>query len=109
MTAAPTAPSKSPAISKSSTSSTSGRTRGLAKVSTAGLREASRLGADYAVNLDADNQYDARDIPQLLAPLREGKADIVVGERPIEDIPHFSFVKKKLGHPRIVLEDDVRV
>ena len=70
--------------------------QGLAKVFTAGLREAARLGADYVVNLDADNQYDARDIPQLLAPLREGKADIVVGERPIEDIPHFSFIKKKL-------------
>jgi glycosyltransferase involved in cell wall biosynthesis len=70
--------------------------QGLAKAFTAGLREAARLGADYVVNLDADNQYDARDIPKLIEPLREGRADIVVGERPIEAIRHFSFVKKKL-------------
>ena len=72
--------------------------QGLAKVFTAGFREAARLGADYVVNLDADNQYDARDIPQLLAPLREGVADIVVGERPIQDIPHFLFLRKSCSN-----------
>ncbi len=72
--------------------------QGLAKTFTAGLNEASRLGADYVVNLDADNQYCADDIPKLLAPLLEGKADIVVGERPIESIQHFSLIKKKLQH-----------
>jgi glycosyltransferase involved in cell wall biosynthesis len=70
--------------------------QGLAKTFTAGLSEASRLGADYVVNLDADNQYCADDIPKLLAPLLEGQADVVVGERPIRDIEHFSAVKKKL-------------
>ena len=70
--------------------------QGLAKAFTAGLREAARLNADYVINLDADNQYDARDIPKLIAPLRAGRADIVVGERPIEEIEHFSYAKKKL-------------
>ncbi len=70
--------------------------RGLAKAFAAGLSEAARLGADYVVNLDADNQYCADDIPKLLAPLLQEKADIVVGERPIEDIAHFSPLKKKL-------------
>jgi len=70
--------------------------QGLAKVFIAGLREAARLNADYVINLDADNQYDARDIPKLIAPLQAGRADIVVGERPIDKIEHFSYTKKKL-------------
>ncbi len=70
--------------------------RGLSRVFTAGLREAARLGADYLVNLDADNQYNAADIPKLLEPLLEGRADMVVGERPIQQIEDFSYLKKKL-------------
>ena len=73
-----------------------GTNRGLAEAFMAGLEEAMRQGADYVVNLDADNQYDARDIPLLLAPLQQGAADLVVGERPIDTIEHFSLVKKKL-------------
>ncbi len=73
------------------------RTReGLARAFTAGLNHAARLGADYVVNLDADNQYDARDIPKLLKPLQDGLADMVVGERPIGEIAHFSPIKKTL-------------
>jgi glycosyltransferase involved in cell wall biosynthesis len=72
--------------------------QGLAKTFTAGLSEASRLGADYVVNLDADNQYCADDIPKLLAPLLAGECDVVVGERPIQNIEHFSPIKKKLQH-----------
>ena len=70
--------------------------QGLAKAFAAGLLEAARLGADYVVNLDADNQYNAQDIPKLLEPLRAGRADIVVGERPIDQIEHFSPLKKVL-------------
>ena len=70
--------------------------QGLAKAFTAGLLEAARLGADYVVNLDADNQYNAEDIPKLLEPLRAGRADITVGERPIDQIEHFSAWKKVL-------------
>lgn len=70
--------------------------RGLAHAFSAGLMEAARLGADYLVNLDADNQYCADDISKLLKPLIVGKADMVIGERPIAEMEHFSPVKKML-------------
>jgi glycosyltransferase involved in cell wall biosynthesis len=70
--------------------------RGLAHTFSAGLMEAARLGADYLVNLDADNQYCADDIGKLLKPLAAGEADMVIGERPIADMEHFSSVKQKL-------------
>lgn len=76
------------------------RNQGLAKGFMNGLDECLRLGADVIVNTDADNQYNADDIPKLTAPIVEKRADIVVGARPIETIEHFSPVKKflqKLG------------
>lgn len=72
------------------------RHKGLARAFMSGLQECIRLGADVIVNTDADNQYNADDIPLLLAPIRDGSADIVVGARPIEEIEHFSRVKKLL-------------
>lgn len=69
---------------------------GLARAFSTGLDAAVSLGADIIVNTDADNQYDARDIPVLIQPILEGKADIVIGERPIATISHFSGVKKLL-------------
>src|SRR5690606_7859122 len=63
-----------------------------------GLGACLRLGADVIVNTDADNQYEAADIPLLTAPILEGKADIVVGGRPISETEHFSWIKKKLQH-----------
>lgn len=74
--------------------------RGLAAAFIAGLQACIALGADVIVNTDADNQYHADDIPKLVAPILKGEADIVVGERPIADIKHFSLGKKilqKLG------------
>jgi len=70
--------------------------RGLAKAFTTGLETALNMGADIVVNTDADNQYDAKDIPKLIQPILEGKADIVIGERPISNIAHFSPIKKAL-------------
>ncbi len=73
---------------------------GLAKAFDAGLKNAVKYGADIIVNLDADNQYCAEDIPKLIAPILENKADITIGARPIDKIKHFSFTKKilqKLG------------
>ncbi len=69
---------------------------GLARAYAAGLDACLKLGADVIVNTDADNQYDARDIPKLVAPILERKADIVVGARPIDTIEHFSALKKLL-------------
>lgn len=72
--------------------------RGLAKGFMAGLDACLAAGADIIVNTDADNQYCGEDIEKLIAPILKGEADIVVGERPIDDIEHFSFIKKKLQH-----------
>lgn len=72
------------------------RNRGLAAAFTAGLNASLALGADVIVNTDADNQYRADDIALLVAPVLEGRADIVVGARPIEQVEHFSGAKKLL-------------
>jgi glycosyltransferase involved in cell wall biosynthesis len=70
--------------------------KGLAQAFMTGLETALLLGADVIVNTDADNQYDAACIPDLARPILEGKAEIVVGARPIERINHFSCIKKTL-------------
>jgi glycosyltransferase involved in cell wall biosynthesis len=72
------------------------RNQGLAKAFMLGIRSCLELGADVIVNTDADNQYDARDIPTLIAPILEGRAEIVIGARPIGTIEHFSPIKKLL-------------
>ncbi len=74
--------------------------QGLAKGFMAGIKECLRQGADVIVNTDADNQYEARDIPKLTKPILEGKAEYVIGARPIDKTEHFSPAKKflqKLG------------
>src|SRR5690606_534517 len=70
--------------------------RGLATAFMTGLDACLRLGADVIVNTDADNQYEAQDIPLLTGPIVERRADMVIGARPIDDTEHFSWVKKKL-------------
>ncbi|MBN2079284.1 MAG: glycosyltransferase family 2 protein [Spirochaetes bacterium] len=72
------------------------KNRGLAEGFKAGIDTCISLGADIIVNTDADNQYCAGDIPKLIQPILDGRADIVVGARPIAQIRHFSFVKKLL-------------
>jgi glycosyltransferase involved in cell wall biosynthesis len=72
------------------------RNSGLAKVFMAGLDACLRLQADIIVNTDADNQYCAADIPALVEPILAGRADYVIGARPISEIPHFSLIKKAL-------------
>jgi glycosyltransferase involved in cell wall biosynthesis len=70
--------------------------RGLAAAFTAGLQESLRQGADFIVNTDADNQYEAKDLPLLLEPLLAGRADIVVGNREVGSLAHFSPIKQRL-------------
>lgn len=72
------------------------RNMGLARAFMTGLEACIRLGADIIVNTDADNQYVAADIPKLVAPILSGKAQMVIGARPIKSIRHFSAVKKAL-------------
>ncbi len=70
--------------------------QGLARAFMAGIEYALKLGADVIVNTDADNQYQASYIPQLLNPILEKRALIVIGARPIRYIEHFSPTKKLL-------------
>ncbi len=70
--------------------------QGLAAAFMAGLEASLANGADVIVNTDGDNQYDASGIPDLVAPILEGRAQIVVGERPISAIEHFSPIKRLL-------------
>jgi glycosyltransferase involved in cell wall biosynthesis len=70
--------------------------QGLARAFTAGLDAALKAGADVIVNTDADNQYRAEDIALLVAPILDGKAELVIGARPIDSIASFSGVKKLL-------------
>ena len=72
--------------------------RGLAKGFMAGLDACCKLGADIIVNTDADNQYSGADIETIVRPILAGRADIVIGERPIDQTEHFSPLKKKLQH-----------
>ena len=74
------------------------KNKGLAKGFMAGMDACLRNGADIIVNTDADNQYCAEDISKLIRPILEHKADIVIGERPIDDTEHVSWLKKKLQH-----------
>ncbi|MCI9073050.1 MAG: glycosyltransferase family 2 protein [Lachnospiraceae bacterium] len=74
------------------------RNRGLAKGFMAGIEACLEHGADIIVNTDADNQYCGEDIETIVRPILEGKADIVIGERPIDQTEHFSPLKKRLQH-----------
>jgi glycosyltransferase involved in cell wall biosynthesis len=70
--------------------------KGLAAGFQAGLDACLKLGADVIVNTDADNQYYGADIPRLVAPIVEGRADMVVGNRETDQVEHFSPLKKML-------------
>lgn len=70
--------------------------RGLARAFAAGLDACLRLGADLIVNTDADNQYHAGDIPRLIAPILEGRAELVVGDRGVATLEHFAPLKRRL-------------
>ncbi len=72
--------------------------KGLAKGFMAGFDACLRLGADIIVNTDADNQYCGDDIEKLVRPILDGEAEIVIGDRPIDETEHFSPLKKKLQH-----------
>ena len=70
--------------------------RGLARSFRTGLDVCLKRGADIVVNTDGDNQYCGADIPKLIAPILDGRADLVVGDRQTDNVPHFSKGKKLL-------------
>jgi glycosyltransferase involved in cell wall biosynthesis len=69
---------------------------GLATTFETGLEAGLQHGADIIINTDADNQYCADDIPKLLAPILAGEADLVIGDRRVNQVPSFSPVKRQL-------------
>jgi glycosyltransferase involved in cell wall biosynthesis len=74
------------------------RNRGLAYTFRTGLEACLQRGADLIVNTDGDNQYRGADVPRLVAPLVQHQADCVIGVRNVNDIRHFSPLKKLLQH-----------
>jgi len=70
--------------------------RGYGTAFLTGIRECIDLGADIIVNTDGDNQYQGSSVEDLIRPILEKKADIVIGTRPIDQIKDFSWLKKKL-------------
>jgi len=70
--------------------------KGLAKAFITGIDASLKLGADIIVNLDADGQYDPKEIPKLIEPIVNKKADMVIGARDIDNLKNFSFIKKRL-------------
>ena len=70
--------------------------RGLAAAFTTGIDAALKLGADFIVNTDGDNQYAGQDIPTLVAPLVNGQADVVIGDRNVGALEHLSWSRKRL-------------
>jgi glycosyltransferase involved in cell wall biosynthesis len=70
--------------------------KGLANGFQAGLDAALKLGADVIVNTDGDNQYYGPDIAKLVQPIVDGTADMVIGDRQVMTIEHFSPLKKML-------------
>jgi glycosyltransferase involved in cell wall biosynthesis len=86
--------------------------QGLARAFMAGLEGSLKAGADVIVNTDADNQYNATFLPSLVAPIVEGRAQMVIGSRPIQEIQEFSLVKKllqRLGSAVVRLASGTRV
>jgi glycosyltransferase involved in cell wall biosynthesis len=72
--------------------------RGLAAAFTSGIDAALKLGADFIVNTDGDNQYVGEDIAALVAPLVHGEADVVIGDRNVAALQHLSWTRKRLQH-----------
>lgn len=72
------------------------RNRGLGYAFRAGFDAALRLGADIIVNTDGDNQYFGGDIPALVQPILDGRAELVIGDRQTAAIAHFSPMKRRL-------------
>src|SRR5262245_55982991 len=70
--------------------------KGLAQGFMAGLDASLRLGADIIVNTDADTPYPSDQIPQLIAPILAGQADMVIGDRSVGEVSHFSWTKRRL-------------
>lgn len=70
--------------------------KGLAAAFQTGLNACLRHGADIIVNTDGDNQYSGQQIPELIQPILARQADMVIGDRQVRNVEHFSGLKKQL-------------
>ena len=70
--------------------------RGLGHAFAAGIDRCLELGADIIVNTDGDNQYKGGDIPKLVRPILEGRAELVIGDREPGKVAQFSLLKRTL-------------
>jgi glycosyltransferase involved in cell wall biosynthesis len=86
--------------------------QGLAKAFMAGLLASLKAGADVIINTDGDNQHDASAIPRLVEPILSGRAQLVIGARPISEIREFSWIKRllqKIGSRVVELASGTRI
>ncbi len=86
--------------------------QGLARAFSTGINKCLELGADIIVNMDGDHQYSGADIPKLIQPIVEGKADIVIGNRQAGKLTHFSKLKRRLqtlGSKTVSFLSDIRI
>ncbi len=72
------------------------RNRGLAHAFMTGIESSLNAGADVIINTDGDNQYNAADIPALLAPILAEEADVVIGTRPVDAMGNYTLLKRAL-------------
>jgi glycosyltransferase involved in cell wall biosynthesis len=68
--------------------------RGLASTFLTGLETALELGADVIVNTDGDHQYPGAAIPELVRPIVDGEADLVIGDRQTKRDPKVGWRKR---------------
>jgi len=71
--------------------------QGLAKAISFGFSKCIDHNADILVILDADNQYDSKEIPLIIKPILDKKADIVLGDRQVKKLDHMPL-QKKIGN-----------
>lgn len=86
--------------------------RGLARGFAAGLDACLRLGADIVVHTDADGQYPGQHIPRLVQPILRGEADIVIGDRRVDSVEHFTPIKRllqRLGSGVVSMLSGIRI
>lgn len=87
--------------------------KGLAQTFARGIEVALQIGADLIVNTDGDNQYRGQDVPALIAPILQGRADVVIGDRQVDQLSQFSRLKKmlhKLGNSivQLITKNEIR-
>lgn len=70
------------------------KNKGLAITFKDAITAALWYGADIIVNTDADNHYNQSRIPDLIKPILDGKADIVIGNRCLKDLNFMPWVNK---------------